>query len=228
MKHPRDPVELVRSANPVPDHDQLPDASSPEATFEEIMIMKTQTPTTSVVRKRPRRVAMIAAALIALTTTAAAAVALSSGGNLDEPAFAGDNWELTVGEAANGDTNTFKVCHKFVPADEPETEANGLGTAGCSDWPSATQPDAIIIDAVVAIHNDVSAVVFVDLGTVPVDVVAAVFEDGSRMEVDPFVMPQSGKQFAVVELPGGTAAVSLEAIGSDGAILDTDEVLEGN
>ena len=223
MKHSHDPVELVRLANPVPDHDQLPDASSPTATFEEIMIMTTNPLSTPAVRKRPRRVALVAAALIGLMATAAAAVALT-GGNLDEPAFSGDNWELTVGEEANGDSGAFKVCHKFVPADDPETEVNGLGTSGCTDWPSATQPDAVIIDAVVAIRTIDSVVVFVDLGTVPVETVVAVLEDGSRVDVSPFRMPQSLKQFAVIELPGSAVTVTLEAIGADGTVLDTDRL----
>ena len=226
MKHSQDPVELVRSANPVP-NDQLPDASSPTATFEEIMIMKTNTPATPVVRKRPRRVALVAAALIGLTATAAAAIALP-GGDLDEPAFSGDNWELIVGEAANGDSGTFKVCHTFVPADDPETEVNGLGTSGCSNWPSATQPDAVILDAVVAIRSADSVVVFVDLGSEPVEAVAVVLEDGSRFDVSPFVMPQSRKQFAVIDLPGGAAVATVEAIGAGGAVLDSNGVTGEN
>jgi hypothetical protein len=225
MKDSRDPVELIRSANPVPNHDHQLEAVSSDTIFEEIMKTKTDTPTVPALRKRPRRVVLIAAALITLMATAAAAVALNSGGNLEEPAFSGENWDLIVGEGANGDSGTFKVCHQFVPADEPQTEANGLGTSGCSVWPSATQPDAVIIDALIAIRTASSVVVFVDLGTVPIATVSALLDDGSRVDVSPFTMPQSRKQFAVIELPGGTASATLQAIGNDGTILEADELV---
>ena len=227
MKRSPDPVQLIRSANPVP-HGQLPDASSPEATFKEILMMRTNTPAARRLRRRPGRVAVAAAVLIVLTATAAAAIAFRSG-NLEEPAFSGDGWELIVGEDSNGESGTFKVCHQFVPADgllaERET---AFGPSGCSDWPSVLQPDVIIVDAVVAIDDADSVVIFVDLGTVPITSLVALLADGTQRDVTPFTMPQSRKQFAVVELPGGSTAVSLEAIGASGQILDTNEVLVSN
>lgn len=149
-----------------------------------------------------------------------------TGGNLEEPAFSGDTWELIVGEDANGDSGTFKVCHAFFPADEPPTQANGLDTSGCSDWPSATHRDVIIVDAVSALRTADAVVLFVDLGVVPVETVVALLADGTGLEVTPFTMPQSRKQFAVIEIPDNAAAIALQAIGPDGTVLDTRDITD--
>ena len=143
------------------------------------------------------------------------------GGWLHEPAFSGDEWQLAVGEEANGASGTFKVCHTFLATGEPPTQGNGLGTAGCSDWPSTIQPEVVIVHAAPAILTDDLVVVFIDLGTVPVETIVALHEDGSRADVTPFTMPRSLKQFAVLELPGGAATVTIQAVGNDGTILDS-------
>ncbi len=142
-------------------------------------------------------------------------------GNLAEPAFSGDGWQLTVGEGVNGDTGTFKVCHTFGPGEEGAPQDGGSVVSGCSDWPSANQPDVVIVHAQPGIVFDDRVVLFVDLGTVPVDRIIISQEDGSAVEVAPFVMPRSHKQFAVVELPAGPTDVTIDAVAGDGTILDT-------
>jgi hypothetical protein len=80
MRHRSDPVELIRTTNPVPDAHQLPDdaQASFEALFEEIIGMEHQEPTTTGGHRRPRigRIAALAAAFVILTAGVAIAAGL--------------------------------------------------------------------------------------------------------------------------------------------------------
>lgn len=79
MRHTSDPVELIRSTNPVPDAHQLPDETqaSFEALFEEIIGMEHNELTTTRTHHRSRigRIAALAAAFVVLS----AGVAIAAG-----------------------------------------------------------------------------------------------------------------------------------------------------
>jgi hypothetical protein len=167
-----------------------------------------------------RRTALAAGALVVLTASAAIAGAFRSG-NLETPPYAGDGWQLIVGEEANGDSGSFKVCHKWAPTDEAPNEANGFGPSGCVTWPDDAT-ETIIMDAISfnTPHGSESALVFVDLTAEPVDTVVAILDDGSQVETAPFVMPQTSKQFAVLELPVGTSAAEIQLL-KDGDVVES-------
>jgi hypothetical protein len=86
MRHTVDPVELIRSNNPVPDAHQLPDETqaSFEALFEEIIGMEHQEPTPTASYRRPRigRIAALAAAFLVVS----AGVAIAAGVFNPDPA----------------------------------------------------------------------------------------------------------------------------------------------
>jgi hypothetical protein len=211
-----DPFDLIRRANPVPDPERAgTDLGIPAATLmEEIITMGNHG---SVGRRTRKRITLIAAALLVVTATAAGAAAFRDG-LLDVPPFSGEHWQLIVGEEANGDTGTYKVCHRFAPAEEPD-DGNGFGPSGCVTWPSDAAPGRIIIDAVPVETLD-GTLLFLDLSATPVGSVSTVTDAGQRVEVEPFAMPQSRKQFAVVELPAGTRSVTVRLVGGDGAVLE--------
>lgn len=134
-------------------------------------------------------------------------------GNLDTPPFSGDGWQLIVGEGPNPPTDTYKVCHSFAPASGPN-EANGFGPSGCVTWPDDAT-DTIIMDAIPFTTPDGQILLFVDLTADSFDTVSVVLDDGSTRDVAPFAMPQSGKQFAVVELPADTNTIEIQLLDED-------------
>ena len=169
--------------------------------------------------RRLKRTMLAAGAILVLGASAAIAGAFRSG-MLDAPPYAGDGWQLIVGEEANPDSGTWKVCHRWGPSDEPATDANGFGPAGCVNWPDDAT-DTIIMDAIAFTtpYGNETDLLFVDLTADAVDTVVVTLEDGSTIDTVPFVMPQSGKQFAVLELPAGVRAIEVR-------LLENGEVVE--
>ena len=216
MSRNRDPFDAIRLANPVPDPDAVgANLGHPETILvEEIIAMTDQRSTGGRTRKR---ITLIAAALLVVTATAAGAAAFRDG-ILDAPPFSGEHWQFIVGEDANGDTGTYKVCHRFAPAGEP-TDGNGVGPSGCVTWPPTAPVDRIILDAV-AVETADGTLLFLDLSSTPFDVVSTMAQGGERISVEPFRLPQSGKQFAVVELPTGTRSVTVRLLGRDGDVIE--------
>lgn len=226
MKH-QDPFELIRDRNPVPDAHQLPDgpkSASAEALFEEIIGM---TDTRSKTRPRgSKKVVLLAAAILVLGATAAVA-AIFGEGNLPEPAFSGDTWALIVGEGANDEAGTvYKVCHHFAQP-EGSNEANGLGTAGCEVVSLSSSADSVFVEIVPAVGTPAGVVLFVDLTIEPVAMVSVLLDDGSVIEVAPLRMPQSGKQFAAIEIADdATQSVTVRALDSEGNVMESREVTD--
>lgn len=227
MRHTVDPIDLIRDRNPVPGAHQLPDgpeSASTEALFEEIIGMDQTTTRTN--RRPGRRVLLIAAAIVALSAVAAGTIALGNG-MLAEPTFTGettwdgDTWALNVGEAANDDLGTvFKVCHTFSPV-EGATDGNGYGTSGCEVVSIHDEPDSVFVEIVPAIEAPDEVVVFVDMSTTPVATVSALLDDGSTVDVTPFRMPLSGKQFATIEIPDTARRVTVRAIDEAGNVIES-------
>ena len=217
MRRSSDPFELIRLANPVPNPDLMPDepdAASVEALVEEIIGM---TDTRSRTRAKRLRRTLVAAATILLLGATAAIGGVFGGGNLPEPAFSGAGWQLIVGQEANGDDATsWKICHRFAP-DDP-TETNGFGPSGCVTWPDDAT-DTIIMDAVTFTTPNGSDLLFVDLTAQPFDTVVVVLDDGSTVDVAPFAMPGTRKQFAVAELPAGTDPTEVHLL-EDGTVIE--------
>jgi hypothetical protein len=199
-----------------------PDMASAEALAEEIIGMDNTGSRTRTRVKRLRRTLLAAAAILVLGATAAIGGAFE--GEMQPEEFSGDGWSLIVGQGPNptspdGDpasATSWKVCHSFGPPER--TEANGFGPAGCVTWPNDAT-DTIVMDAIWFETPDGKSLLFVDLTSEAFDTVSAVFDNGSTVEVAPFVMPTTQKQFAVVEVPTGARTADLR-------ILDDGDVLE--
>lgn len=71
MRRTSDPIHLIRTANPVPDPDRMPDG--PETLMEEILGMTSTQPQR---RKRSRRVPILVLALVGTVIGTAAAASL--------------------------------------------------------------------------------------------------------------------------------------------------------
>ncbi|MEX1005439.1 MAG: hypothetical protein WD156_08725 [Acidimicrobiia bacterium] len=215
-----DPFELIRLANPVPDPDRMPDEpdmASSEALVEEIIGMNNTGSKTRTRAKRLRRTLLAAATMVLLGATAAIGGVFESG-NLDEPPFSGDGWQLIVGQEANNELATsWKVCHKFSPDEGPD-EANGFGPSGCVTWPDDAT-DTIIMDAIAFTTPDGQHLLFVDLTGELFDTVSVVLDDSPTVEVAPFAIPGSGKQFAVIELPAGADTAEVQLL-NDGEVIE--------
>lgn len=52
---------------------------------------------------------------------------------------------------------------------------------------------------------------------------SVVLDDGSTVEVAPFAIPGSGKQFAVIELPAGADTADVQPL-KDGAVIERRDV----
>lgn len=172
-------------------------------------------------RPRVRRIALTVVALLVVTAAAAAATVFGEG-SLDPAPVSGDGWQLILGEGENGTTGTYKVCHTFAPAEGLEM-ANGFGPSRCVTWPPDVPSDAVILDAV-PVETPGGMVLFVDLSAETFDTVRTITSAGETIEVEPFRMPQSGKQFAVIELPGGTDSVKVEVLGDGGIVIESRRV----
>lgn len=212
----------ARRANPVhPDAFDGVATSTAGREMLQTIIHSETTPARVTQRLRVRRIALSVAALLVVTAAAAAATVFGEG-NLDPSPISGDGWQLVLGEGENGKTGTYKVCHTFAPAEGLEM-ANGLGPSGCVTWPPDVPPDAVILDAV-PVETPGGMVLFVDLSAETFDTVSTTTNAGETIEVEPFRMPQSGKQFAVVELPGGTDSVRVDLLGDGGRVLESRKV----
>ena len=172
-------------------------------------------------RPRVRRMVLSVGALLIVTAAAAAATVFGEG-TLDPSPISGDSWQLIVGEGENGATGTYKVCHGFAPAKGLE-DGNGFGPSACVTWPPDAPSDAVILDAI-PVETPGGMVLFVDLSDETFDTVSTTTNAGETIEVDPFRMPQSGKQFAVVELPSGTDSVKVELLRNGGDVVETRRV----
>lgn len=215
-------LSRARRANPVHPDAFGGVASSPAGREMLQAIVDSETmPAHAAQRPRVRRIVLTVAALLIVTAAAAAATVFGEG-NLDPSPVSGDGWQLILGEGENGTTGTYKVCHTFAPAEGLEM-ANGFGPSGCVTWPPDVPPDAVILDAV-PVETPGGMVLFVDLSDETFDTVSTTTDTGETVEVDPFRMPQSGKRFAVVELPGGTNSVEVELLGNGGDVIESRRV----
>lgn len=131
--------------------------------------------------------------------------------------FTGDGWQLKVTEGANPSLGTYKVCYTFLGPGK-ETEASGIGPSGCSDWPADV--DSHLIEVVAAVETTSGVVLFIDLTDNPVHAVIVTTDSGESSKVEPFRMPDSGKQFAVIELPNRDGGAVVELVDESGAVLD--------
>lgn len=223
MRSRRDPVTLVRLANPVPDSDVMPDPTASAraaALLEGIVAMDIPTARH---RTRTKTALVLASAMLVLGATAA--WAFTQTGVFSDPAFSGDTWKLTVGEEANGDIGTYKVCHVFERR-EGANMGNGFGVSGCGDWgPKGTAArGSAFIDVVPAIDTGEEVVLFVDLTPKPVAKVVVVPDEGERVSVRPYRMPQTGKQYVVAELPKRATSAVVRLLDSDGRLIESREV----
>lgn len=156
------------------------------------------------------------------TTTVMRADETPPPGTLDGPAFeaipfTGTGWEFYVGEAPNPPTDQFKVCYRFDPTGVA-TEASSIGPSGCGDWPAGD--GRYFVDVQRALGTETGTVLLVDLTTNPVDMVKITSADGIDIEVEPFTLPNSGKQFAVAEVPAVSGTVTVELLDAAGDLLD--------
>lgn len=165
--------------------------------------------------------------VVSVLATAAAGWAVATrGGNLPDPAFAGETWELVVGEESNGGNGTFKVCHSFRNPNVALTDGNGLGGAGCETSPDDAPAGVFIADASPAIATPTGVVILVDLTTAPVAQVELTADTGEVVTLTPFVMPQSGEQFVAAELSGAPSSVRVDALDDQGNVLETDVITD--
>lgn len=217
MRCTPDAIQLVASANPVPDADRMPAgprSAAAQALREGILSMDDQR---SIPRPSRRTTAVLVAAMLVFGATAAWAYTQS--GIFPDPAFSGETWKLTVGEMRNGpDGETFKVCHVFARR-VGANMANGFGTAGCGEWPS-DRVRPVIIDVVPAVHEQDTIALFVDLTTVPVAKVSVTPDRGPRVDVRPYVMPQTRKQYAVAEIRDDATSATVRLFDHDGEVIE--------
>lgn len=144
---------------------------------------------------------------------------LALGGPFEAYPFTGEAWLLYVGEEANGTTGSFKVCHRFDPTGSA-SEDSSIGPTGCGDWPGTSTGVFASPPSTFAVPTGV--VLFLDLTDVPVDRIVVTTTPGNdTIEVAPFVMPGSGKQFAALELPDDALGATVEALGSDGRVMES-------
>lgn len=150
-----------------------------------------------------------------------AAVALIPEGPAEEflnpPQLSGDTWQLIVGEGPNPPQDSYKVCHRFAPA-ERANEANGFGPTGCVTWPDDDN-GSIIRDVVEVETPTGETVLFIDLSE-GVQSVSINVPGSEPIDVDPYTLSESDKQYAVVEMPDGATPTSVEAVGSTGSVID--------
>lgn len=144
-------------------------------------------------------------------------------GPFEATPFSGETWQFYVAEDANPGSDTYKVCYSFSAPGE-RTEASGLGSSGCGNAvPNDTGHDTghYFVSLGPAIDIEGAVVFLVDLSPNPVAKVRIIGSGGDVIEIAPFRMPGSGKQFAVVELPHHRAPVTVEVLDESGTVLDT-------
>lgn len=225
MNRSRDAIELMKLANPVPDPERVPEgpaSASAQALLEGILDMDQRR--ASIGSHRRRTAVILAAAII--VAGAGAAWAYTAGGMFSDPAFYGETWKLTVGQDRNGpEGDTYKVCHVFERR-EGATMGNGFGVAGCGDWPAAgdTTRASAIIEVVPALQTPEEIVLFIDLTPTPIGMVLVDADVGSPVEVQPYRMPITGKQYAVAELPRRARRATIRLLDHDGTTLQTQRV----
>ncbi|MEN8040769.1 MAG: hypothetical protein ABFR95_04630 [Actinomycetota bacterium] len=147
------------------------------------------------------------------------------GGPFEAVPFSGDTWQFKVAEAATPGTGTYKVCYTFVAPGEI-TDDSGLGVSDCTEHPASTQtsePPTYFVDLVRVLDTEPAVVYLVDLTSSPVHTVRFTGAGGQVLDVDPFQMPASGKQFAVAEVPKGFNETTVELLNATGGVLETIE-----
>ncbi|HZD24177.1 MAG TPA: hypothetical protein VE569_12375, partial [Acidimicrobiia bacterium] len=122
-----------------------------------------------------------------------------------------------VGEGPNGSTGTYKVCYRFDPP-SIITEASAIGPSGCGDWP--TEDDGYLRGVDRALWTDTGVVLLIDLTHNPVDRVTISGQDLNQT-ITPYALPESGKQFVVVEVPQTAQSVTVEVVDDQGTVLDS-------
>lgn len=217
-----DELERVREARPRVDPPSPPAVQRARSSLmAQIQLSEAPTGSQRGANSRHRWVKGGVLAVSVLVTAAAGWAVVSRGGNLPEPAFEGETWELVVGEESNGGDGTFKVCHSFRAPNLTATDGNGLGGAGCETSPNDAPEGALIADVIPAVATPSGVAVMVDLTTTPVSRVVLTTDGGEVLRVTPFVMPQSGEQFVAAELSGTPASVMVDAVDADGAVLES-------
>lgn len=217
MRRTPDATQLLASANPVivDRMSDSPSSAAAQALLEDILTMDQPQAPTRLPRRRTTPV--LVAAMLVLTATAA--WAMNQDGELPDPAFHGETWNLRVGESRNGaGSDTFKVCHAFERR-AGANMGNGFGVAGCETLPS-DKIRPVIIDVIPAVHEGQVIALFVNLTTVPVAKVSVTPDRGPTVEVRPYVLPQTRKQFAVAEVPDDVRTAKVLLFDFDGKVIE--------
>lgn len=140
--------------------------------------------------------------------------------------FTGETWQFTVTEEMNPSLGTYEVCFGLDPVGGALNEG-AFGSPWCDDWPKS---DSRLAAYLMGVHHtapsDTSVVLVVELNDQPVDQVT-IGGDGIDETVTPFVLPGSGKQFAVVEVPQTAGMLTVEALDQTGTVLDQQDGICG-
>lgn len=140
--------------------------------------------------------------------------------------FRGETWQFAVTEEVSPSDGTYEVCFALNPTGDT-SDASWASTPWCDDWP---KDDPRIARDLLGVHHgpatDTSYVMVVDMNVEPVDRVS-IRGEGIDTTVEPFALPGSGKQFAVVEVPQAEGTVTVSALNQAGAVLDEYEGLAG-
>jgi len=140
--------------------------------------------------------------------------------------FRGETWQFAVTEEISPSDGTYEVCFALNPTSDT-SDASWASTPWCDDWPKS---DPRLSSHLLGVHHglatETSYVMVVELNVEPVDRVS-ISGEGTDTTVEPFALPGSGKQFAVVEVPQAEATVTVSALNQFGAVLDEYEGLAG-
>lgn len=139
--------------------------------------------------------------------------------------FGGESWQFAVTEEIDPSDGTYEVCFALNPTGD--TSESWVSTPWCDDWPKS---DPRLSSYILGVHHglatETSYVMVVELNVEPVDRVS-ISGEGFDTTVEPFALPGSGKQFAVVEVQQAEGTVTVSALNQSGAVLDEYEGLAG-
>lgn len=140
--------------------------------------------------------------------------------------FRGETWQFAVTEEINPSDGTYEVCFVLTPI-EGASGASWTSAPWCDNWPKS---DPRLSSHLLGVHHglatDTSYVMVVELNVEPVDR-ASIRGEGIDETIEPFALPGSGKQFAVVEVPQTEGTVTVSALDQAGAVLDEYDGLAG-